>query len=205
MLFCLTLSVSFFLSFFLSFDLSLSFFLFPQTDRSSHRPLSHLPLFSLSHPYRHFMPAISSPMLFTPNLPSLWSFSHHVWLIHSDDIGRLLCVFVCQNVSVLISLMPALACLEAQGTNKALFWGCQVERWVKSSLCATEDSMLTDHFQHHVELFSLNLWTSQWDSEHRNWMNCNCGSYLINAAHPFLSTNGLRVDGRWAGLPARIA
>lgn len=87
----------FFLFFFLLFSL---FFLFPQTDRSSHRPLSHLPLFSLSHPYCHFMPAISSPMLFTPNLPSLWSFSRHVWLIHSDDIGRLLCVSECECVEI---------------------------------------------------------------------------------------------------------
>ena len=67
-------------SLFLSFFLSLSFFFwFPQTDRSSHRPLSHLPLFSLSHPYRHFMPAVSSPSsLHSQSSITLVSFSPRV-------------------------------------------------------------------------------------------------------------------------------
>ena len=112
-------------SLFLSFFLSLSLFFFGSPRQTGHLT-GHSPIYpSFLSP---ILIAISCPLslppvLFTPNLPSLWSLSRHVWLICSDDTGRLLCVFVCQNASALISLMPALACFEAQGTKKALFLG----------------------------------------------------------------------------------
>ena len=118
MLFCLKLSVSFFLS--------LSLFFFFGSPRQTGHLTGHSPIYpSFLSPILIAIscPPSLPPVLFTPNLPSLWSLSRHVWLICSDDTGRLLCVFVCQNASALISLMPALACFEAQGTNKALFFG----------------------------------------------------------------------------------
>lgn len=144
-------------------------------------------------------------MLFTPNLPSLCAFlpcvTNLLWWHWCS-------VCLCVRMWVCVVIFYVCSCLFWSGRPyEALLWACQMERWVKSALCATKGNMLTDHFQHYVVEFNFRQWAHTltgaiWSTHYLRYilvLQISESSNLVNewAAHKLIGSTLCMYKANW--------